>query len=209
MNACKKSYLHARNMAYLCDTYSHYTLVGDKYTEDTQIIQINFTYGLGKTDDKILRKYCVQDEEKQFVKNFIILEYNMDKIMEFWYHEDEKEIEKYKYFIMLDLGLEDLEKLSKKDRLVKEYKMYVEIINKDAQFREYISEEEDRRKCYNSEISIATEKGIKEGLEQGAKQKSIDVAKNLLALGVNTVEQIAKVTNLTLDEIENLKENNK
>ncbi len=74
MNTCKKDYLHSRNTAYQCDNYSHYTLVGEKYTEDMQIIQINFTYGLGKEDNEIVRKYYIQDKRQhKFVKNFIIL----------------------------------------------------------------------------------------------------------------------------------------
>ncbi len=29
-----------------CDVYAHYTLRGEEYSEETKIIQINFTYGL-------------------------------------------------------------------------------------------------------------------------------------------------------------------
>lgn len=92
----------------------------------------------------------------------------MDKIMEFWYSKNEKEIEKYKYLIMLDLGLEDLEKLSKKDKVVEEHKMDVEIINRDVRFREYMIEEENKRKCYNSDISIAKEEGLQKGMKEQA-----------------------------------------
>ena len=171
MNACKKDYLHTRNTAYQCDNYSHYTLVGEEYSETTQIIQINFTYEMDKRDKKILRKYYIQDEEnKRFVKNFVILEYNMDRIMEFWYSKNEIEIEKYKYLIMLDLGLEDLQKLSKKDRLVERYKMDVEIINRDPRFRVYMTEEEDKRKMHNTEMSLARKKGLEEGRKEGLNQ---------------------------------------
>ncbi len=88
--------------------------------------------------------------------------------MEFWYSKNEKEIEKYKYLIMLDLGLEDLEKLSKKDKVVEEHKMDVEIINRDVRFREYMIEEENKRKCYNSDISIAKEEGLQKGMKEQA-----------------------------------------
>ena len=194
MNACVKDYLHARNMAYLCDNYAHCTLVGEEYTEEVQIIQINFTYGLGKKDDKIVRKYYNQDEEqKKFVKNFVIYEYNMDKIMEFWYSKDKEKIEEYKYFIMLDLQPEELKELSKEDKIVEEYKMDVEIINRDVRLREYISEEEDRRKCFNSEISLAR------------KEANIETAKKML-IDEQDIEVIVKYTSLSLEEIQKLKE---
>ena len=206
MNACHKDYLHSRNMAYLCDTYSHYTLVGEEYTEDVQIIQINFTYGLGLKDREIVRRYFIQDDKHQkFVKNFLIIEYNMDRIMKLWYSKDEKEIDKYKYLIMLDLNLEELKILSKRDRLVKKYMMDVEIVNCNPAFRMYMSEEEDRRKCYNSEISIATKKGLERGLKKGAKKNAIETIKRMLADNV-PIENIAKYTNLSIEEVDSLKE---
>lgn len=120
--------------------------------------------------------------------------------MEIWYHKDEKGIEKYKYLIMLDLNLEELKELSKKDRLVKEYRMNVEIVNKDPRFRVYMTEEEDRRKCYNTDIRIAREIGLKEGLEEGIEQG----AKELLSLDVE-MDKILKATKLDIEEIEALK----
>ena len=57
----------------------------------------------------------------------------------------------------------------------------------------------------------ALERGIKEGIEQGIEQgiergelaKSLDVAKNLLALGMS-VSQIMQVTGLTKEQISSL-----
>ncbi len=57
VNSEPKSYLHVRNLAFLCDNYAHYTLKGSAYLEDIRIIQINFTYGLPKKDKELLRTY--------------------------------------------------------------------------------------------------------------------------------------------------------
>ena len=81
------------------------------------MIQINFSYGL--KDNKVLRIYYIQDEEqKKYIRNFIIYEINMEKYMSFWHTNNIHEIEKNKEIIMLDLGLEELKFLSKKDRIV-------------------------------------------------------------------------------------------
>ncbi|MBP3460971.1 MAG: hypothetical protein J6K21_00980 [Bacilli bacterium] len=57
-------------MAYIADMYATHTLVGEEYDEETLILQINLTYGIGKKDDKPIRKYYVQDnKEKKFVTN--------------------------------------------------------------------------------------------------------------------------------------------
>ena len=50
-------------------------------------------------------------------------------------------------------------------------------------------------------------KGVAQGKLEGAKANSIEIAKNLLALGVNTIKQIAKATGLSQKEIKKLKNN--
>jgi len=47
------------------------------------------------------------------------------------------------------------------------------------------------------------EKGIEQGIKQGELAKSLDVAKNLLALGMQ-VSQIMQVTGLTKEQISSL-----
>lgn len=81
LNATFKDYLHARNMAFHCDNYAHYTLVGKEYTEDLQIIQINFTYELMK-----------KEETKK-------LDLDIVEVYEMQNSKDKRNIEKYKYLI--------------------------------------------------------------------------------------------------------------
>ena len=70
LNANIEDYVHPRNMAYIADMYASHILVGEEYDEETLILQINLTYGIGKKDDKPIRKYYVQDnKEKKFVTN--------------------------------------------------------------------------------------------------------------------------------------------
>ena len=70
------------------------------------------------------------------------------------------------------------------------------------------------RQMYETEIKIKLandlnraeniEKGKIEGKEEGKKEKSIEIAKNLLKLGIN-IDTIVLSTGLSKDEIENLK----
>ena len=147
LNSNNADYVHARNMAYITDIYSHDTLVGETYSEQTKFIQINLTYNL--KDDKAYRIYKMMDEEeKLYVENFAIYEFNMDFYKEMWDNKDEKLIEENKALIMLDL--KNLKILSKKDRLVDKYMNNLENINKEPTFREYMSYEEDQRKIRNT-----------------------------------------------------------
>ena len=47
------------------------------------------------------------------------------------------------------------------------------------------------------------EEGIAEGMEKGMNQKALDIAKNMLAMGLSA-EQVAKATQLPLEIIKNL-----
>lgn len=109
--------------------------------------------------------------------------------------ENEKLIDKYKYLIMLDLPLEELKKLSKKDKVVEKYMKELIKVNEDPEFREYMSAEEDARKIENTIRS--------QYKREGRKESQKEMAKNFKNNGVD-IEIIAKSTGLTKEEIENL-----
>ena len=214
VNACDEDYVHPRNASYICDIYSHHVLVKQKYTEDIKIIQINLSYGI--KDDKSMRIYRMQDESgKRYVENLIIYDVNMEYYKKIWYSKNEKEIEENKYLIMMDLERKDLKEISKGDKVVYRYMEDIEKLNKSPEFREYMSVEEDLRKIHNSEMSeakrVGREEGIKEGIKegilegerQGEKNKSIEIAKNMLKEDID-INKIIKCTQLTKEEIERL-----
>ena len=146
------------------------------------------------------------EEGERFVKNFKIYEINMDYYSNVWYSKNDEEIEKKKYMIMLDLGKKELETMPK-DKIVDKYITKVTIVNNDPEFMSYMSEEEDKRKIQNSLYNEAKEDGIKEGIskgkEEGKKEGSVAVARNLLSMNMK-VEDISKVTGLSIDEINKL-----
>ena len=157
INTEKEGYVNVRNMAYLCDIYSHTILQGEEYSEDVEIIQINFSYHLH--DKKLIRKYYYQDEEKKkYVRNMKTYEINMDKYMNYWYTKDKEKIEENKEIIMLDLELEELEELSGNNRMVKKYMEEIKRVNSNPEFREYMSAEEDNRKIENTRLHEAEER---------------------------------------------------
>lgn len=100
--------------------------------------------------------------------------------------------------------------LAGQDRMVGKYMEDIESLNESPEFHIYMTEEEDRRKRHNTEMSLARKKGLeegrKEGLNQGIEQKSLEVAKSLLSMGVNTIEQIAKATGLSVEAVKKLEE---
>ncbi len=207
------NYSKNRQMAYLCNEYSHITLSGEEYNEEIDVIQINFTYGMMKNfeeknknlfDDRGMRIYKLMDNEsKLYVNNFKIYEINMDYYMKFWYNEDKENIEKYKYFIMMDLDKNDLEKLSKSDWVVNKYMNVMEKLNKLPKYIEFISAEEDERKMRNTIKRIAREEGLEEGREEGEKNRNLEIAKKMKEDNVDILV-ISKYTGLSNEEIKNI-----
>jgi predicted transposase/invertase (TIGR01784 family) len=56
---------------------------------------------------------------------------------------------------------------------------------------------------YKAELEFAREEGIKEGVEEGAKRREIEIARNLKAMEMS-YEQISQLTGLIFEEIEQL-----
>ncbi len=211
INSQNKDYLHTRSTAYICNIYQSNASVGDTYNEDTDIIQVNLTWGLGRNNDEMKIYKIMNEKGELYVKNFIIYEINMDYYDKIWYSKNKEEIKKNQYMIMLDLDKKELKNMPK-DKIVDKYITNVTIVNDDPEFQKYMSEEEDKKKIQNSLLSEAKEEGISQGIEQGIEQGYTSgisdginqTAKNLLAMNM-TLENISKATGLTVEEIKNLK----
>ena len=206
INSQNKDYLHTRSTAYICNIYQSNANVGDTYNEDTDIIQVNLTWGLGRNNDEMKIYKIMNEKGELYVKNFIIYEINMDYYDKIWYSKNKEEIKKNQYMIMLDLDKKELENMPK-DKIVDKYITKVTIVNDDPEFQKYMSEEEDKRKIQNSLLSEAKEtgytSGINDGIFKGENKKSIEIAKNLLSMNMS-LEDISKATGLLIEEINKL-----
>ena len=209
INSQNKDYLHTRSTAYICNIYQSNANVGDTYNEDTDIIQVNLTWGLGRNNDEVKIFKIMNEKGELYVKNFIIYEINMDYYDKIWYSKNEDEIKKNQYMIMLDLDKKELKSMPK-DKIVDKYITNVTIVNDDPEFQKYMSEEEDKKKIQNSLLSEAKESGyisgISDGISEGENKKSIEIAKNLLSMNM-PLEDISKATGLSIEEINKINEN--
>ena len=71
------------------------------------------------------------------------------------------------------------------------------------EMREYEASKMAYRDIKNS-IDTAKQEGLAEGMEKGMNQKALDIARNMLADGVD-INLIMKYSGLTQEQIENLK----
>lgn len=114
---------------------------------------------------------------------------------------------KLEQWLWLLVGRED--KLEMARDKSKEIDKAIDIINQmsmdEKEWNLYIS----RQRAiwdYNTGMRTAKEKGIEEGLKEGAKLKNLENAKNMLKKGIE-MQTIEEITGLTKEEIEKLAEN--
>ena len=201
VNTYYNDYVRVRNFSYITNIYNNQVTVGDKYSEDTNVIQINLNYGI--PDTKYKRIYKVRDEEgKEYIKNFYIYEINMEKLKKIWYDKNELEIEKNKYLLMLDMEIKDIKKLPK-DKVVREYMEKIEKLNNDPMFINWITKEKDEQMIKNTQLYNATQEGINQGINQGLQKRNIEIAKTLLKKNTD-IEDIIDITGLSKEEIKEL-----
>ena len=68
----------------------------------------------------------------------------------------------------------------------------LEEVNKDPEFREYMSAEEDARKMENSHLDEAMKKGM--------ERRNLEIAKNMLSKNMD-IKLISEITRLTESEV--------
>ncbi len=184
-----------RNFSYFSSFISQNTVVGEKYDTKRNFVQICLNFGEAKIK-KTIRHYKMQtDEHDVYLETFHIYAINMDNLSNVWYDKSSENYQKYKYLGMVDMKKEDLEKFGKEDELLNEYGKRVIELNNDETFTWDISPEDDERYLMNARLAEAEERGITKG--------KIEIVKNFYKMGL-PLEDIAKGTNLSIEEVNNI-----
>ena len=215
LNAQKTHYTNARNFSYVCNVYIRNTLVGEDYLEDIDVIQINLSYGLDASEE-IYEEYHVMNKKgEKFISNLIIYEFNMDKIINFWYARNEEMIKRYKYLIMLGLNSIELEELARKDKRVAEYMKTLDKVTVSIGINDWIDEETDQRMIRNTIKKQARKEGLAEGRQEGRqeglaegiiegkKETKKDIVIKLSERDMSA-DEIAEICEISVDEINNI-----
>ena len=224
MNRFNRNYINPRNTSFICDCYSNNVLKNGKYTEDKDVIQINFSYGI--KGNVPIKKYMIlninRNDQKPRVKNFKIYEVNMDYIMKYWYNRNKQEVNidriiEYRYFIMLSLNLNELEELYEitKDERIRDFMKELEKVNTLPEFRQFITEEQDKEFILNTVRYEGEKRGEKRGEargqrigeargeKKGALKSKFETAKNMLREKFS-IETISRLTGLSINQIKNI-----
>lgn len=200
VNSMDESYIHNRNFAFIADLYSHDVLVGSEYDLTKQFIQINLSYGLSKKKEKIDIYKLSNNKGNTYVDNFTIYNINMDYYINLLKDNDTKKIKDDIILVMLGQERNELEKLAKNNKVVSKYMNELDEVNKNPEFRVYMTKEEDDRKMMNTLINRATKQGIQEGIEQA----KLDVTHKLLNTDMS-ISEISTIVDLPEEKILEIK----
>ncbi len=174
-------------------------------------MHIDLSYG--KKDELEKRTYYVMDKDGYlYIENMKIIEYNMDRITDFWYSKNKEKIEEYKYLIMLGLDRISLNEIAKGDKYMEEYTKKVEELNDRDAFTSWITPEEDVEMILNTEKHISYDEGhtvgygegksegIDIGLEQGKLNEKLEITRNMLKKNID-ISMISEIICFTKEQI--------
>ncbi len=194
-----------RSLFYVAKMYTDQIKPGQKYNVFKKCVSIS------------ILDFILFEEEKEFYSCFHIIEdkrhFKYTDKMEFHVielpklppklKEDSSRVELWAKFINAE-KMEDFDMIAEKDPYIKSAYDQLQVISQDEQKR---LEYEARQKAildYNQGMYEAERRGEQRGEQHGEQRGIRNTARNFLSLGVD-INTIAKATNLSIAEIEALK----
>ena len=196
-----------RNLAFGFNIYNQGVSRGGKYDDYKPTTIINLISGKKNKPYGLYESYLKDQYGSVTTKMLLFSEFYIDYYVDKYYNKnDEENIIKYKYLIMLGLNKEELIKFNERygDRIVNEYtKSFVDIL-KEKPFEELFDRETDEmmiRNSYRSEGFKDGEKhGEKRGIKIGADNAKLDLAKKLKNEKVD-LNLISRTTGLSIKKV--------
>ena len=205
-----------RNLNYYFSFCSQYTIEGDAYDIESDFIHISLNYK-ASSKSPLIACYTFYDKgnKKELDRRFRYYEINVEKFAKLWYDRDMKIVREKPLLTMIGIkDPEELDKYSSKMALssIKESVDKLKILNSDKKFVYNITPEQDDiltkntlKKIYKSE---GHEEGLAEGKAEGLAEGKIEAQREItinLLKNNYPIEEIAKITGLPEEEINNLK----
>lgn len=219
MNLRKSKSLIERNITYLAHIFSTQMKNKEDYKEIDGVIQVNFnTFYVDEENKPVIDRYYLQNEKlNKLTEKLQIIHINIERCRELCYNKGIEEYSKEEQEIIKISALmceNDKDKLSvylgemdMDDELKEEIEETIEEFSSNDEIMAHFNSEKDLMAIRKGEMSELREAAIKEGLEQGIqegeKNKQIEIAKNLLNEN-SDVNFISRVTHLSEEEINKL-----
>ena len=198
--------LPKRFLSYLCRSYVADLKVANKYNMLKQTVLIVIMHHSFPNISKESNYHTVWKfrEEKTGEVLSNDLQIHIIELPKYKKQKRETNIAEPWMEFLLDPFGKEVEKYMRTKKELEEAVKQLRMLNADDEVRELAEAQERAELDRNTELYLAKE----EGLEEGRKEEKKSVARNLLEQGVD-IEIIINATNLTVEEIENIKESKK
>ena len=206
-----------KSVMYVTSIFSSQLKVAEDYNLTKQVIQINFVKDNKYKNEKMIKKYTLMEQnslvDKIIPELFQIIVINVASEEKILYNKREKDF----YLLMKLINAETLEEM---EEIVKGNEMMEKILEEMKRFSEeeyvqdYHAQEVLIKSQHNSEMKEleqnykAQETLIKSQHNSEMKESKEEVVRNLLKTSL-TIEEIAKATNMSIEEVTRLKSSNK
>ncbi len=194
-----------RSLYYWSKLYEEQLTEGDRYDKLCRTVCINILDFRYLKNDRFHNGYRLKEietnEELTDLEEIHFIE--IPKLKKFERAEEVVDLLEGWVEFLRDPESEVIRKLEMSNKEIREAKDELYRLSRNSKERELYYMREKSLKDEISALANAEEKGMQKGLEQGMKEKAIEIAKSLL--DILDVETIALKTGLPIEEIENLK----
>jgi len=196
--------LFLKNTAYTQKIASTMYNVGEDFDGENKIYQINFDNFDHFGDKQEIYEFIMKERTTNRIKDENYIEYhiNLEYIYNLCYTKEVKELSKFeRYCLLLKADNKEFaEKVSGDDRIMSKVRNKIEVLSEDEKMIGLYDAEKIAEKVRNTQIKNAKKEGIKEG----ATQRNIEIAKNMLNKNID-ITLISEITGLSINNINNLK----
>ena len=201
LNTNHSKYIKLRNLLFYTAMYTQTIEIGAaEKIENIKTVQINLNFNEGKNIPlKRLSHIRYDDTYEIYSDSFEIVDVNVDKYKNLWYHKNISGDLNHIYIVMLGSDEEELIELGKQDNKVEEVKDIMIRLNKNGTFTRTISQEQEDAFFMRMQLNDARD----EGKEAGILEEKKNTVKNLLNKNIS-LEDIIEITGLTKEKIKEI-----
>lgn len=194
----------------------HHKIAYDRYLkgmkiDDCEIIQINFNT-VKRYGDKLFNQFTLKSDDGKYTdeENFKRIHINMANPWEKYYNYGKEVLSKVeKALVMFQLiKRKEVKELAKGDDDLEIMAKIIDDLNEDENIIGLYDKEQMDEWMHNIDLNEAQNEGIEQGtrigVEQGSKNKALEIAKNMLQMNMD-IGIISKATGLSEKEINELK----
>ncbi len=209
VNVRYDNYRIYRNFFYLASSTIESMKKDKKFVDVKEHVQFNFNFQKGKRKGYKISQYGDLSTGEITIPFMKTIDIDVDYYMYKWYNSGKSKeyYEQFKSIIMFGFNEEEIKTLEDSDCYMKKIKDDVIKLNGDPNFYQAMTDDEDREMIENSIFISGKQEGIgqgiEQGIEQGSKDAKIGIVKNMKTANYK-IEDIAKITGLSVDEINSI-----